>query len=259
MDRLSLFKVLADASRYAIYDEIARSASPLSTTEIAESLDLRPNTVRLHLEKMRDAGLLQMSPDRQGAVGRPQHRWSVAPQAPAFGLEPAGYRLLAYLLAEVAARGSFDATSVAEVGRRHGGEGRRRPAEAFRAGPAGAEAAVEDGAGGMTRPRPARGTVRDACLRAVMDELADLGFDPELEGDGGAPEPGQPAAIAFTRCPFRDLAALYPDLVCQLHRGLTQGIVTCASLAEPGVTARLETFSSLVEADPCRIEVSIKS
>ena len=58
MDRLPVFKALGDNTRYAIYLEVARSATPLSTAEIAEALDLHPNTVRPHLERMREAGLL---------------------------------------------------------------------------------------------------------------------------------------------------------------------------------------------------------
>ncbi len=91
VDRLSLFKVLADSSRYAIYQEVAAAAEPLSTMEIAERLDLHPNTVRLHLEKMRDAGLLEAFSDRHGAVGRPQHRWSVVLSRPVAGGGAVGF------------------------------------------------------------------------------------------------------------------------------------------------------------------------
>jgi hypothetical protein len=104
-----------------------------------------------------------------------------------------------------------------------------------------------------------------ACLRAVMDELADLGFDPALEdtplgtGELGLDQevPQGLAAISFTRCPFRELAVLYPDLVCELHRGITEGILSGAVAANPGAAARLKSFSSLVDPDPCRVEVSL--
>jgi predicted ArsR family transcriptional regulator len=230
VDRLSLFKVLADPSRYAIYQEVARAADPLSTTEIAERLDLHPNTVRLHLEKMREVGLLAVSTDHQGSVGRPQYRWAVVPQAPSLGLEPAGFRLLAHLLAELAAQSPLDAASVAEVGRRRG---------------------QERTAGRSSR----RGEPRAACLQAVMDELADLGFDPSLEPWEGQEQ----ATISFTHCPFRELAVLYPDVVCQLHRGITEGILAEAVAVASGVTARLEAFGSLVDADPCRVDLTISS
>jgi predicted ArsR family transcriptional regulator len=231
VDRLSLFKLLADRSRYAIYQEVARSEVPPSTNEIAERLALSPNTVRPHLEKMREAGLLEVSSDRHGSVGRPQHRWTAVPQAPSLGLEPAGFRLLAHLLAEVAAHSESDAGAVAEVGR---------------------ECGVERTVGRRSR----KGSPRAACLQAVMDELADLGFDPALEDAGDTPDDVL-ARISFTHCPFRELAVLYPDIVCQLHRGITEGILSGAVATTPGAVGRLESFGSLVDEDPCTVEMSL--
>jgi predicted ArsR family transcriptional regulator len=237
VDRLSLFKVLADSSRYAIYQEVAAAGEPMSTVEIAERLDLHPNTVRLHLEKMRDAGLLEAFSDRHGAVGRPQHRWSVGSHAPSLGVEPSGFRVLAHLLAEVAAQPSGDPDRAAAVGRRRGLErtGERPGAAANRA---------SEGPGA-------------ACVRAVVDELGDLGFDPALEDGASVGDPDFSIGLAFTKCPFRELAVLYPDLVCELHRGLTEGVLAGVAASQPGLQARVESFASLVDADPCRADLYI--
>jgi predicted ArsR family transcriptional regulator len=88
-----------------------------------------------------------------------------------------------------------------------------------------------------------------------MDELADLGFEPALESGNG---PAQ-ATISFLHCPFRDVAVTYPDVVCQLHRGITEGILDAAVAATPGVTGRVDSFASLVDADPCRVEMTLTS
>jgi predicted ArsR family transcriptional regulator len=230
VDRLSLFKVLADRSRYAIYQEVIRAEEPLSTIEIAERLDLHPNTVRQHLEKMREAGLLAVSADRHGSVGRPQHRWAACPEAPSLGLEPAGLRLLAHLLAELTAEGTPPASTVIGLGRRQGQE--RLPRRAAQP--------VES---------------RAACVQAVLDDLADLGFDPSLD----RLDDDELASISFMRCPFREVAVLYPDVVCQLHLGITEGILARATDPCPGMVGRVESFSSLVDADPCRVELSLRS
>ncbi len=238
MDRLSLFKVLADSSRYAIYQEVVAAEEPLSTVEIAERLDLHPNTVRLHLEKMRDVGLLEAFSDRHGAVGRPQHRWSVGSHAPSLGVEPSGFRILAHLLAEVAAQPSGDAGRAAAVGRRRGLE--------------------------RTGERPRLGANRgtegsgQACVRALMDELADLGFDPALDDGASVEDAEVRVGLAFTKCPFRELAVLYPDLVCELHRGLTEGVLAGITANQSGVEGQVESFASLVDADPCRVDLSIR-
>lgn len=217
MDRLSLFKALGDNTRYAIYLELARSAVPLSTAEIATELDLHPNTVRPHLERMRDVGLLAVEVDNRGNVGRPQHRYSLAADAPSLGLEPAAYPLLAALLANVAALFGPDSDSVADVARDHG----RRRAEARQ----------------KTTPE---------CVAAVTAELAELGFDPASATDGNV------STIAFTRCPFRPLAEAFPELVCQLHRGMVEGMVDVLGGAD------VARFATLEDRDPCQVDLALR-
>lgn len=215
-----MFKALGDNTRYAIYLELARSPVPLSTAEIADSLDLHPNTVRPHLERMRDVGLLDVDADSQGTVGRPQHRWSLAPDAPSLGLEPSGFRLLARLLAGVAATAGLDSETVAQVGRLQG-----RAAGAARV---------------------AAGT--QSCLEVLVDELADLGFDPAVGDDGSV------TTVAFTHCPFQELAEMFPELVCHLHRGIVEGILQGVPNAEVAMGA----FATLADRDPCRVELVVR-
>ena len=187
--RLAVLKALGDNTRYAIYLELARSPRPLATAEVAETLDLHPNTVRPHLERMREVGLLAVETDARGSVGRPQHRYSLAPDAPSLGLEPATFPLLAGMLVQLAGAAGLGTDEAVEVGRDQGA------ADARLAGP----------------DRP--------CLDALVARLAALGFDPAVAADDGR------ATVAFTHCPFQALAEANPDLVCGLHRGLVEGFV----------------------------------
>jgi predicted ArsR family transcriptional regulator len=214
VDRLAVFKALGDNTRYAIYLELARSSSPKSTAEIAETLQLHPNTIRPHLERMRDIGLLQVWVDAKGTVGRPQHRYSLAHDAPSLGLEPSSWPVLARMLADVAAFMAPEADDVAALGEEQG------------------RAAAE-----RRRGRP--------CVSALVDTLDELGFDPASASEGKV------ASIAFTHCPFRELAEQYPDLVCNLHRGLIEGFLD--ELGGASVTA----FASLADRDPCRVDVRL--
>ena len=212
MDRFAVFKALGDNTRYAIYLELARSPAPLSTAEVAELLDLHPNTVRPHLERIREIGLLQVEASAQGTVGRPQHRYSLAPDAPSLGLEPPPWPVLARMLADVAAFMAPDPDDVAAMGWEQG-----RLAASRR-----------------------RGT---PCGEALVDALAELGFDPAAAGDERA------TTIAFTSCPFRELAEAYPELVCNLHRGLIEGFVDEAGGAE------VSAFATLADRDPCHVDL----
>ncbi|HWH34925.1 MAG TPA: helix-turn-helix domain-containing protein [Acidimicrobiales bacterium] len=222
--RLALLKALGDNTRYAIYLELARSASPRSTAEVAESLELHPNTVRPHLERMREVGLLEVETDGRGGVGRPQHRYGLAPDAPSLGLEPPPMPLLARLLAGVAASAGVGAEEAAEVGRAQGRS-------------AGAGLGEPPGAGQGP-------TSTSACVTALAGELARLGFDPAVAGDGGE------VSVAFTHCPFAELAQAHPEIVCHLHRGMVEGFVEAAG------GALVERFSTLLDRSPCRVELS---
>jgi DNA-binding transcriptional ArsR family regulator len=118
--QLDLLKALGDNTRYAIYLELARSARPLATSDISESLDLHPNTVRPHLERMREAGLLDVEVGGRGDVGRPQHRYSIAPNAPSLGFEPPTMPVLARMVLSMAARLQASADDAEAVGRTEG-------------------------------------------------------------------------------------------------------------------------------------------
>lgn len=218
MDRLRLFKALGDNTRYAIYLELARASAPLATADVAEALDLHPNTVRPHLERMRDVGLLDVAVDGRRSVGRPQHLYSLAADAPSLGLEPAAFPLIAGLLANVAASCSPDPDAVASVGRQHGRH-------------AGAAQAVAGA---------------DSCVAAVRKELAELGFDPVTETDGSV------TTIAFTNCPYQQLAEAFPDLVCHLHRGVVEGMVEVLG------GARVARFATLADRDPCHVALATR-
>ena len=219
-ERLELLKTLGDNTRYAIYLELARSVRPLATAEVAETLGLHPNTVRPHLERMRDLGLVEVTSAATGSVGRPQHRYALAADAPSLGLEPPAFPTLARILLEAAASGGLDPEELAEAGREQGRADHLR----------------------SVRARAAE--ARDGDVIDDLEvELAGLGFDPARA------EAGQAVTIAFTHCPFRQLAEDHPELVCTMHRGMVEGFVAC------GGGARVDRFHPLVDRTPCQVDL----
>lgn len=215
--QLDLLKALGDNTRYAIYLELARTARPLATADISESLGLHPNTVRPHLERMREAGLLEVEVGRRGDIGRPQHRYSISANAPSLGLEPPTMPMLARMVLAMAARLRASSDDAEAVGR---GEGTRR-AMPYRRAP--------------------------STLEALVSDLDRLGFDPLVTDSAEDPDA---AVVAFAHCPFADLAQQHPDLVCGLHRGLVAGFV-----AEMG-DAEVDEFCTLTSRTPCRVTVA---
>ena len=79
-DLLAVLKALGDETRYAMYRRAGRARPPpLSAPELAERLGLHANTVRLHLERLREVGLVDVEAVHRGTVGRPQHLYFAAP------------------------------------------------------------------------------------------------------------------------------------------------------------------------------------
>jgi predicted ArsR family transcriptional regulator len=214
MDLLAVLKALGDETRFSMYRELADSPRPLTAHELAERLDLHSNTVRLHLERLREAGLVDVEPVHRGTVGRPQHVYSLAAGAPGLGFDPPSYTLLAGLLAALAERVGADGEEAAAIGRTWGAE-----------------------AGKRTRSK--------SCVKALTGELERLGFDPGTADDDGG------TVIAFLHCPFRELAEAYPELVCNLHRGICEGVV------EEVGGGRIEQFATLYDHEPCHVAVSV--
>ncbi|WP_040493902.1 helix-turn-helix transcriptional regulator [Ilumatobacter nonamiensis] len=227
---LDVLKALGDNTRYAIYLELARSAHPLATADIAESLGLHANTVRPHLERMRDAGLLAVEVGGRGDVGRPQHRYSVSPDAPSLGLEPPSIPVLARMVLAMARRLGASADDAEAVGF---DEGQRR-----------------------SRPF----STAPSTLEALVSDLDRLGFDPTVsdaerptDTDDSTPIVDDGAAVvAFANCPFSDLAEQHPELVCGLHRGLVAGFVAGMGDAET------RDFCSLTSRTPCQVTVAAR-
>lgn len=187
--RLDLLKALGDNTRYAIYLELARSPTPLATADVAGVLGLHPNTVRPHLERMREVGLLDVRPAVGGGVGRPQHLYSLAADAPALGLEPPAYPLLATMLVRLSVDAGLDGEQAADAARPEG----RRLAASVKSG--------------------------SSWLDAVTTFHERLGFDPQEVSDGDT------STIFFANCPFGELAETNPEVICAMHRGLIEGFV----------------------------------
>ncbi len=221
--RLAVLKALGDNTRYAIYLELARSPRPLATAEIADTLGLHPNTVRPHLERMREVGLLTIETDARGTVGRPQHRYSLASDAPSLGLEPATFPVLARMLLRVATASGIDRDDVVEAGREQG------------------EADARTLAGTLGITGPDAGT----CVEGLVARLDALGFDPAVAGEDDQ------ATVAFTHCPFREMAEAHPEIVCALHQGLVEGIVDGLGGAE------VDTFRPLTDRLPCQVDLAL--
>ena len=182
----------------------ALDEEPRSIAAVAELLGLHVNTAREHLDGLVDAGLALRS--RLAPTGRGRPGWGYAVR-PGVGASSVGeYASLAAVLADhAAAQGGDVAGDMARLGR---GWGR---------GLVGSRATDQDG-----EPDPER---------TVVEVLDTLGFDPE----------DRPPVVRLRQCPMLDVARRHPEVVCQVHLGLVEGVLEAAGGDPHGVD--LEAFA----------------
>ena len=93
------------------------------------------------------------------------------------------------------------------------------------------------------------GLDEDVVTASDVVALAQLGFEPAPDAADGQYEGA--TRIEFLHCPFRELAEAYPELVCNLHRGLCEGVVDQVG------GGRVEEFATLYDPEPCHVTVSV--
>lgn len=223
-------RALAGATRVRVL-ECLRATWPDAATaaDLGERLGVHPNTVRLHLDQLLDAGLVERRAERRGAPGRPRLLFAAPPARP----EPAAgspsdetesYKTLAAILAGQLAR--------------EGGGGRAGAIDAGRSW--GHSLPAEQGTRSAATAEVAGAEEAMARFVGLMDRM---GFAPAVPGAGDA--------VELHRCPFSEVAAQQPEVVCGVHLGLMEAVLE--DLGAPLRPSRLEPF---VAPGLCRAHLS---
>lgn len=179
---------LAQPTRAQLFTALSDLRRPAGTEELAEGLGLHPNGVRAHLERLRQAGLVVRERTRQGR-GRPRDMWLVAPGAQPGGDPPTSYANLGRWLSRLITGGKVGPRKIETTGREIG-----------------RELAPVDG---------------DLSAEETMHTtLVSLGFQPQRE----TPAHGR-LTYRLGNCPYRESARGNQEVVCTLHRGITQGLL----------------------------------
>lgn len=210
-----IHRALSDPSRVRVLDALRSSRGPRDATELASAVGLHPNTVRTHLRVLADAGLVSVTPEERHRRGRPRLVYAPTPTSTEV-VESAGYRLLAEILASHLA-----------------GSGQDSGEEAERAGRAWGRYLID-------RKPPFASSSADEDIQAVVDLLAEFGFDPSIEpGDDGR-------TVLMQHCPFGEVADSYRKIVCSVHLGLMQG-----ALDELGAHVEADSLEPFVRPGVC--------
>lgn len=199
-------KALADPSRFRLFRHIADTRRPVGVAELTELLGFNHNAIRQHLTVLRDAGLIAEATENRKVRGRPRKEYVARDDAlSAFGSVSGSYEQLAKLLLEVITTSD----TPYNVGRRAAVPPLPRPTDR----------ALTD------RALTDSGSVN--AVNELFRQLTTSGFEPTIDGD---------QTVTLNHCPFADVAVDQPNIVCDLHRGLIDGMLS----DRPGLVARLE-------------------
>jgi predicted ArsR family transcriptional regulator len=187
-ERARTAALLADPTRLRLLELIEAANGPLGVAELAAQVGVHHTSVRAHLARLRDGGLIDERTAASAGRGRPKlvyvasavTRSEPAPSAP----EREPYRELSGMLSNAVRTGR----SPRQVGRSAGVE----------------LAATAHG---------------DDAVGVIEAEAASLGFEPRR----ATRSRGQ-VDLVLGHCPFRDVAAADPDTICALHLGIAEGV-----------------------------------
>jgi predicted ArsR family transcriptional regulator len=179
---------LAQSTRARLFALLVELRRPVSTDELATRLDLHRNGVRMHLERLAEAGLVLRVRERQ-ARGRPRDTWAISPEAQPGGDPPTAYADLGRWLVRVIASGGMRIRTIESTGRQIGRE---------------------------LAPQNAAQSAEERMHSALVA----MGFQPRRRVD--APDK---LTYCLGNCPYRTAVHERQPVVCGLHRGLTRGLL----------------------------------
>jgi predicted ArsR family transcriptional regulator len=211
-----IHKALADDTRYRLYRYIGLAGRPVSIREMSRRLSLHPNTLRPHLRRLEEAGLVSREVRKTAAVGRPQTLYAVLQPEVEEGRD---YRLLAEMLCGLL-RGKRALTQAHDLASQWG-----------------SYLVLQGGPKPGVRLPPGRN------LAILQEALSKARFDPRFRRLSGTA-----IEVTLRDCPFRELTDDYRELACTLHRGLVEGMLS--GLKPP---LGLQEFKPFAERGICRI------
>ena len=187
-NRVDAIGVLSDRLRGDLYRLVAASDHPLSRDEAAAAAEVPRSTAAFHLDRLVEAGLLEVEHRRLSGrsgpgAGRPTKLYRAAHREVIASVPERHYELAGELLASAIERADHDGIPIRE--------------------------ALDAEAHALGRDLAAGGP-------ALEDALSRCGYAPTDDGRGG---------LTLENCPFHALATSHTALVCGANLALVSGVV----------------------------------
>ncbi|WP_339062268.1 helix-turn-helix domain-containing protein [Tepidibacillus marianensis] len=201
-ETLRLTSVLADPTRFAIYQYVSSIGRPVNTLEIADKFGIHPNVARLHLSKLEDVNLLQSKTEKTGRGGRPSRIYTLSDEVVSLQFPPRDYQLLAKIAIEsLLSLGEVGQKALVEMGRNFGKEAAK-------------QAMLKDGISNSAA------LSLDEKIESIERLIIAQGLQPRIEKLDD-----QTVRFSVNNCIFNEtVEAIKNHNICQMHHHFLEGI-----------------------------------
>ncbi len=208
-------KALGDSTRYRIFNLIASSANEVDVASITRTFKLNHNAIRQHLNSLKHAALIIERVEERQTRGRPRLLYRLNPEVRGKWTKSGPYLEVAKLLVETLKRKK----STYEIGKE---EGKHLAREIHKS----------------SKPQN--------IIDTLLHDMELRGFRPvKLSHDSKT-------IFKLNKCPFEDVAKIDPDSICDLHRGLIEGM-----LEGLDSQVKIALIPKLPEFSGCKVEIEL--
>ena len=198
---LRITSVLADPTRYYIYQFILNNHREVSVQDIADKFEIHPNVARLHLSKLEDVQMIVSESKKTGKGGRPSRLYRLSDEVIQLHFPFRDYQLLAKIALQ----------ALSSLGE-HGHEALSQAGKAF-----GQELIQQKLTLSST---PMNQLSFQDKVNLLNDAAKTSGFSPEFQ----ATEDDGKIMLQVFNCPFKELSVANPDVICTMHNSFLMGM-----------------------------------
>ncbi|WP_044894806.1 helix-turn-helix transcriptional regulator [Bacillus alveayuensis] len=198
---LKITSVLADPTRYYIYQYITKKHGEVSVQEIADAFSIHPNVARLHLTKLEDVNLLVSETQKTGKGGRPSRLYRLSDDVIQLYFPFRDYQLLSKIAMQTMMKlGEAGKQALYETGKQFGKE------------------LVENHLANEQATYPLSFSQKVDILKKAAETA---GLYPTFD----IRENENKIYFRIYNCPFKEVAVHQTDTVCHMHNAFIRGML----------------------------------
>ncbi|MGE7182920.1 helix-turn-helix transcriptional regulator [Peribacillus sp. NPDC006672] len=198
---LKVTNVLADPTRYYIYQHIVDNHGDVSVQQIADTFKIHPNVARLHLSKLEDVDLLTSDARKTGKGGRPSRLYRLSDKVIQLHFPYRDYQLLSRIAIQTMMKlGEQGKQALYETGKVFGEELINQQL--------------------ALNSTPIDRLAFSERVNMLKNAASIAGLSPEIQ----ASEEENKIYFRIFNCPFKEVTEVEPGTICSMHNSFLKGM-----------------------------------